>query len=64
MANQIQSEEITAHAVIQPGIAQNEFPLLDWADLGSTLEGLKCLFTELLVEDHQGGIVREVRFGL
>lgn len=64
MAHQIQGEKITAHAVIQSSITQNEFPFLDWADLGSALEGLQCLFAELLVKDHQGGIVREVGLGL
>lgn len=60
MADEVESEEIAAHAVVEAGVAQDEGPFCLRGDLGCAFEGLEGLFAELFVEDYERGVVGEV----
>ena len=60
MADKVESEQVAAHPVIQPGVTEDEVPFSVRGDLRRSFERLKGLFTELFVEDDQSWVVGEV----
>lgn len=61
---EVEREGVAAHAIVESGVAEDEIPLCEGRYLGSALKRLQSLFAELFVENHQRGVVREVRFRL
>lgn len=48
---EIETEQITTHAVVQPRIMDYEIPLRPRRDLRGSAEGLQALLPELRVQD-------------
>ena len=57
VADEVQCEEIAAHAVVEAGVAEDEVPFVPRGDFGGAFEGLEGLFAELLVEDDERWVV-------
>lgn len=61
---QIQSQQITAHPIVQSGVMDQEFPFCSLGHLRCAPERLEGLFAELTIGYDQCWIVGEVEFGL